>query len=333
MYDKHLILDTSNATENLGDFIIMDAVRKQLRRMFPNDFFVYSTTHDSPGHKGFGWAEQATLQFIGGSNLLSGRFIGRNRAQWRFGFRDTLHMNKLIGVGLGWQSDAEYKSLINVPLVYAQKKLYKMGMSNNYIHSVRDSHTQKNLEKYGIKSINTACVTMWDLTAAHLSSIPKNKAKKVITTITNYRKSDEHMAAYRSMITTLLRLYDEVEMWIQTPGDLELLAELNIKGSEAIKFINPNLEDYDRALEENVDYVGTRLHAGIRALQHAKRTLIIEVDNRAREIAKDTNLPTLGYENIQSLEELLENELTMDVRVPFDQIELWKNQFKAEMVN
>lgn len=328
MYDKHLILDTSNATENLGDFIIMDAVRKQLRKMFPDDFFVYSSTHDTPGKKGYEWADQVKFQFIGGSNLLSGRFIGRNHAQWRFGFRDLKHMNKLVGVGLGWQSDNEYNTLINKPFVYSQKKLYKLGMSSDFVHSVRDSHTQIKLKEYGINSINTACVTMWDLTPEHLKTIPIKKAKMAIMTITDYRKSGKHLHAYKTMISTLLKEYDEVKMWIQAPGDLELLAELNVEGSEKISFINPNLEDYDKALEEDIDYIGTRLHAGIRALQHAKRTLIIEVDNRAREIAKDTNLPTLNFEKIDDLEMILKNDLKMDIHVPFDQIEIWKSQFK-----
>ncbi len=329
MYDKNLIFDTSNATENLGDFIIMDAVRKQLRKMFPNDFFVYSSTHDTPGVKSYEWAEQSKFKFIGGTNLLSGRFIGRSHAQWKFGFRDTKYMNNLIGMGLGWQSDDEYNSVFYLPFVSLQKKLYKESMSHKYIHSVRDSYTQKKLKDYGIESINTACVTMWDLTPEHLRRIPEHKSNKVIMTITDYRRSESHMIAYKKMIVTLLRLYDEVQMWIQAPGDIALLKELNVEGSESIKFINPNLEDYDKALDEDIDYVGTRLHAGIRALQHAKRTLIIEVDNRAREIARDTNLPTLNFENMEQLEDLLMGNMAMDIHVPFDQIDLWKSQFKT----
>lgn len=327
MYDKNLILDTSNATENLGDFIIMDAVKKQLKSMFPDDFFVYSTTHDSPSRKGYEWASLAKLQFIGGSNLLSSRFIGRNRSQWRFGFRDAHKINDLIGVGLGWQSDTNYDSLVMKPLIMAQKILYHKALSNKYIHSVRDSFTQEKLRQYGIESINTACVTMWDLTPEHLSKIPTKKSDKVVMTITDYRDSDSYKIAYKQMIETLFDMYNEVEMWIQSPGDIELLGKLNLSPNIKIKFISPNLESYDEALNQDVDYVGTRLHAGIRALQHGRRTLIIEVDNRAREIAKDTNLPTLSYLDMDKLATILSGNMPMDVRVPFDQIELWKKQF------
>lgn len=327
MYDKNLILDTSNATENLGDFIIMDAVRNQLRRIFPDDFFVYSTTHDAPSHKGYEWANVAKYKFIGGSNLLSERFIGRNRAQWRFGFRDVRRMNNFVGVGLGWQSDISYDSLLSKPLVIAQKSLYHKALSNEYIHSVRDSFTQAKLAKYGIKSINTACVTMWDLTSEHLQKIPTSKADKVVMTITDYRDTTEHKDSYKNMIEVLLKMYTEVEMWIQAPGDIELLNKLNLSNPKKIKLVNPNLQAYDEVLDQDVDYVGTRLHAGIRALQHGKRTLVIEVDNRAREIAKDTNLPTLSYLEMDKLETILSRKLTMDIKIPFDQIELWKEQF------
>lgn len=327
MYDKVLVLDTSNATENLGDFIIMDAVNRQLRKMFPDDFFVYSTTHDAPSNKGYEWADAANFKFIGGSNLLSARFIGRNRAQWRFGFKDATRINNLIGVGLGWQSDISYNSIFSKPFVVAQKHLYHKALSNEYIHSVRDSFTQAKLAEYGIKSINTACVTMWDLTTEHLRKIPTIKADKVVMTITDYRDTLEHRRSYKQMIEVLFKMYTEVEMWIQSPGDIELLKKLNLSNLQQIKFINPNLVSYDSALDQDVDYVGTRLHAGIRALQHGRRTLIIEVDNRAREIAKDTNLPTLSYLEMDKLENVLSRELVMDINVPFEQIDLWKQQF------
>ena len=53
-------------------------------------------------------------------------------------------------------------------------------------------------------------------------------------------------------------------------------------------------------MSENIDYVGTRLHAGIRALQHKKRTIIIGIDNRAIEKAKDFNLTVIDRKNIKN---------------------------------
>jgi hypothetical protein len=48
-----------------------------------------------------------------------------------------------------------------------------------------------------------------------------------------------------------------------------------------------------RSLRYDVDFVGARLHGGIRALQRGRRTLTIALDNRAREIAGDTGMPVV----------------------------------------
>lgn len=327
MNNKQFILDTSFSTENLGDYIIMDAVNTQLRRIFPDDFFVFGSTHDVLGKKGHSWAKNTQYQFIGGSNLLSGRFIGRNHAQWRFGFRDLFYLKNLIGIGLGWQSDADYHEIYNYPFVFAQKQIYKKSLSNTILPSVRDSFTKKKLAEYGVESINTACVTMWDLTPEHLQKIPVKKSDTVIMTITDYRNDKEYMIAYKNMIEILCRNYKTVKMWIQSSGDIELLNNLKLSSREKIQFISPNLEDYDSELENDVDYVGTRLHAGIRALQHQKRVLVIEIDNRAREIAKDTNLNTLSYKNLDQLEEKINNDMVMNLTIPFEEINRWKQQF------
>lgn len=327
MNNKQFILDTSFSTENLGDFIIMDAVNTQLRRIFPNDFFVFGSTHDTLGKKGHSWAKKSQYQFIGGSNLLSGRFIGRNHAQWRFGFRDLFYLKNLIGIGLGWQSDSVYHNIYNLPFVFAQKQIYKKSLSKTILPSVRDSFTQKKLAEYGIESINTACVTMWDLTPEHLKKIPVKKSDTVIMTITDYRNDAKYMYAYKKMIDILCKNYKNVKMWIQSSGDMKLLNNLELSDRKKIQFISPNLYDYDIELEKNVDYVGTRLHAGIRALQHQKRTLVIEIDNRAREIAKDTNLNTLSYKDLNLLEKKINNDMIMDLNIPFEEINRWKQQF------
>ena len=58
-----------------------------------------------------------------------------------------------------------------------------------------------------------------------------------------------------------------------------------------LEIISPNLRSFDFILEnEDIDYVGTRLHAGIRAVQKSVRTFIVTIDNRAKEISKDIYL-------------------------------------------
>lgn len=327
MTERILLFDTSQTSENLGDYIIMDSVNKELRDLFPEDLLIRTPTHDTVGKFAHSWGDRTKLKFVGGSNLLSGRFTRRDVAQWRFGFHDAKKLHEIIGIALGWQSYRQYDRLIDRPFVSAQKYLYKKSLSSEYLHSVRDSYTQKKLEEYGFKSINTACVTMWRLDTKRLNQLPLCKANKVVTTITDYRNDEQYIKAYESMLTTLLETYNQVALWIQAPPDKELIDRLNIPNKSRIQFINPSLEAYDEVLSEDVDYVGTRLHAGIRALQHNRRATIIEVDNRATEIAKDTNLPVLSMKNIGRLREVVEQPTPIDLHIPFDEIKRWKQQF------
>lgn len=326
MYNTVFLFDTSIATENLGDYIIMNAVKKQLQEMLPHSFFVSSATHDTLGKEAKKWNKKAKYSFIGGTNLLTNRFIGRNHSQWKYGFRD-LQVKNSIGVGLGWQSYHEYNNILNLPFKLAQQELYKYSLSHEYAHSVRDSYTQKRLAEFGIESINTSCVTMWDLTEEHLAQIPAGKADTVITTITNYCKTPEYIQMYEKLLDTLLNSYQHVKLWIQAKEDFDIFNQLNVKNLKKIEFISPNLNAFDNELTQRVDYIGTRLHAGIRALQYKNRSLIIELDNRAHEIAKDTNLPTLDYRKINKLEEFIDCPQDMDIHVPFDNIKRWKEQF------
>lgn len=325
---KILLLDTSNNTENMGDFIIMDSVHKQLSKMFPNDFFINASTHETIGKKTAEWHNQGEYTFLGGTNLLSGRYIGKNRAQWRFGFKEAKEINDVIGLALGWQSYREYKRGKDIPFVWAQKKLYQMAMNQNILHSVRDSYTQKKFLEYGVSSINTACVTMWDLTLEHLQNIKRSKSKNVVVTLTDYRRDQQFLDIYKELLAVLIQNYDQLFLWIQSAADIELLKELGFAQESKIQFIPPTLNALDDILSmDDVDYVGTRLHAGIRALQHGRRTVIIEVDNRAHEIAKDTNLSTLEYTQMTKLDQLINSNFDMDIHVPFDEIERWKSQF------
>jgi hypothetical protein len=77
----------------------------------------------------------------------------------------------------------------------------------------------------------------------------------------------------------------------------------------------------------DVDYVGTRLHAGIRALQHGRRSLVIGVDNRAAEKHRDFNLACLPRQNIEALARLVSAPLRTRIHIPENRIAEWKAQF------
>jgi len=73
-----------------------------------------------------------------------------------------------------------------------------------------------------------------------------------------------------------------------------------------------------------VDYVGSRLHGGIRALQFKKRTLVIGIDHRSAEIANDTGLPVLRRTEMNGLETWVNGNLPTRINLPTDNITNWK---------
>jgi len=171
--------------------------------------------------------------------------------------------------------------------------------------------------------LNTGCPTLWNLTEKHCMEIPKIKAKNVIFTITDYAKNPERDI---NLISLLSKNYEKVFVWIQGMGDYDYIEK--IKGNNIVNFINPNLFDFDEFLKTNdVDYVGTRLHAGIRALQFKRRTIIIGIDNRAIEMKNDFNLPVINQKEINNLELFINSDFETKISIPTKNIETWKNQF------
>ncbi|WP_281166306.1 polysaccharide pyruvyl transferase family protein, partial [Liquorilactobacillus sicerae] len=151
------------------------------------------------------------------------------------------------------------------PFVMLQKNFYKKVMNSKIIHSVRDSYTQKKLKEYGIKSINTSCVTMWHLTPDYLFNIKREKSPAAILTITDYCADEKYLLAYKEMIEIVLRNYDTVFLWLQSPSDFKIIKNLDIEDFSRINIVPPNLDSYNHILEKGVDYIGTRLHGGIRS--------------------------------------------------------------------
>ena len=183
------------------------------------------------------------------------------------------------------------------------------------------------LLKLGITNVlNTACPTMWGLTADKCAQIPTHKAERVVTTLTDYRSSPEQDA---QMLTMLQKHYREVYVWLQAVEDYACLHQMDARVTQNLHLIQPNLRDYTALLASGgIDYVGTRLHGGIYAMNMGCRSLILAVDNRASEIAKDTNLPVLPRGgNLDVLEERICSAWETQIDLPTTAIRQWKNQF------
>ena len=166
---------------------------------------------------------------------------------------------------------------------------------------------------------------MWNLTKEHCRTIPHRKSSSVICTITDYLRDPDNDKA---MLEILLSNYDKVFLWLQGSSDMDYLKELGYQ--DRVSLVPSSLEAYDQILQlADLDYVGTRLHAGIRALAFSHRTIIVSIDNRAECISKDTGLPVVMREKITSqLSRKIQSEFETVISLPEEDIKKWKSQFK-----
>ena len=314
---KIILYNPAISSLNKGDEIIAEACKENIYSFFPDSMYVEISTHLPINNKYLERIKKVNYSFVLGSNLLMSKMDARFR-QWDIKMWNIDYMKPVILMGVGWNRYSEKAT-------YYTKTLYKKLFSKEYIHSVRDEYTKLKLNEIGINNvINTGCPTFWDFDKNLCRQIPKNKNEKVIFTLTDYRRDYEKD---KQFIETLKKNYKEIYFWPQGIDDYEYLKE--VEKSNIIQIIPPTLSGFDKILEKKIDYIGTRLHGGIRALKHRCRTIILAVDNRAIEINKNYNIPILKREEIDRLEEKLNNELITDIKTPITNIEKWKNQFKV----
>lgn len=313
-YDGRVqVFDTSLLSDNLGDEIInfyCNNIFEELNVTIENRI----PTHVYPNNMEEQKIKRVIPKVITGTNILSSKL---EIPTWKKPSKVYM-MDNIVLMGNGWEKYSDYETLYT-------KVFYHKLLSKKFVHSVRDEYTRKKLLNMGIKNVlNTSCPTTWKLTSDFCKSIPKNKSKSVITTITDYNKDPQNDW---KMLEILLKSYASVYVWIQGKGDYEYLKKFS--KFNKLNIVNRDLESYNHILErEDVEYVGTRLHAGIHALNRRKRTLIIAIDNRAKEMGKDINLPILDREKLNlKLLNLINSERTTEIKLPTHNIQQWKNQF------
>ena len=117
------MLDTSIASTNLGDSIIMDSIRETLFELYSDAFYVYFQTHDVISKPSYRLINQCGLRFLGGTNLLSSNMDRYN--QWKITLWSSLFMKNIILLGVGWW---QYQ---NAPNLYTRILLNKV-LSKDY---------------------------------------------------------------------------------------------------------------------------------------------------------------------------------------------------------
>ena len=319
------LLDTSVASLNKGDGIIMDAVHREMDSAFEHDFVIDMPTHtvSFPPLKSFMWSRakaisSASIKLIGGTDIFWPNMLMRPNPLFNISFLNYRPFKGSIFCGVGMNSKKGSKKLN-----FYSKALWKRVLSRDYIHSTRDEATKEALESMGFKAINTGCPTMWGLTSEHCATIRHEKAPSVVTALSDKRNPE----ADKGLLELLLKQYETVYFWPQGHHDYEYLVSLGL--SDKVEVVNPSVSGYRSLLQtHDLDYVGPRLHAGVFALQHAKRSLILGVDHRAQTFAQEVGLPFEHRTNFEGIERWIMQPYTTDIHMDFDAINAWKAQFE-----
>ena len=328
LLDPGLQTQAGAPSDNLGDLVIQDAVNQTLCALFPGCKITRYSTHEPLLDRQLHELARARAVIVGGTNLLSSKMRPYNRwspkyrcwsNQWSIDLLQALRIRrKALLLGAGWRQYAGAPDLFS-------GIMYRTLLHPGALHSVRDDYSRKSLIQAGIPNVaNTACVTMWGLTDAGLAAIPTEKAPVALVMLTDY---SQNPAIDGPLLRLLEARYEQVYAWPQGTQDRAYLESLAFKGV----LLERSLEGLDRFVGGDIpfDYIGTRLHGGIRCLQSRRRALILEIDNRATEIARDTGLPTVARDDFKAIESWIGGSAAVRLRLPREEIARWKETTRA----
>lgn len=302
-------------SENLGDLIIQEAVLRELRAIFADQSLVQISTHTELENQHFEQMRKSAPIIVGGTNLLSSNMNEYN--QWKITLRDAFRIKKAILLGVSWW---QYQSRPNLYTL----TLLRSALSSQAIHSVRDAYTKRRLKLMGFWNVvNTSCPTLWQLADLQPGVIPYTKAENALVMFTDYSQRPD---LDRSLLELVLAHYPQVYVWPQGKGDRDYVRSFNLP----VTLLDRSLPALDAFLNSvSCDYIGTRLHGGIRCLQAKKRSLILAIDHRAQEIGQETGLPTADRSDLAFVRQWIQQPFATRITLDLMAINRWKNQFKA----
>lgn len=313
------VLNTSVASTNLGDYIIMDACRPEIEAARPDDHLIDFSSHDTMTYHSLKvQRRRVRWNVLCGTNCLSSNMlIGGG---WSVNLATAQLMRPVTTLGVGWGG---YQSK---PGLYTRNLLQKL-LGRAGLLSVRDEYTRHKFIECGLNNVvNTGCPTIWGLDKKHCASIPLERAQEVVYTLTDYAPD---YVRDTEALCHLVASYQRVHIWMQGAADLKYYKSL-LPGlakrvdTRCIVIVPPRLAAYDSILSGDVEYIGTRLHGGIRALQKGRRTLILGVDNRAIEMGKDFGLPVIRREDHDDLPSKISASRKTDISIPVGNISSYR---------
>ena len=322
-----VIFDTALGTGNLGDEIILDAVCRNMESILDSCFTLRLATHVAnfsalqilkPNGK-IKYFQNADYKFICGTNLIDQKDLCRLHSQWAlYPTNYSLYRNSIL-VGAGTRYDME-------KLTPQAKWLFKRILSHEYAHSVRDELAKRVIESLGFEAINTGCPTLWEFTPEKCGEIPQKKADNCIFSISGF-DSQQDREKDLFLIRTIIQNYKRKWAWIQTIKDDAYLNSLcGPDDFERIYSLNAFKEI---ARKGNVDYIGTRLHGGIFAMQNNCRTIIIGIDHRADGFNKTNHIPVVRRKDLETkLEHAINTSFETRIVIDEERIRQFREQFR-----
>lgn len=323
---NYVLFDVAEGTQNLGDYIIMKCIMEEMEYLFSDKYITHYSTHTPIARLYQNFRRNMQSRACGNANkkFLCGASTIKNSLfricpDWNINVFNIKYYKDCITIGVGMDMNSSYFDPYT-------KYIYKRILNKNFIHSVRDERTKQFFDRLGLKAINTGCPTIWGLTSDLCKQIPKEKTENVVFTLTFYDKDN---VKDQKLIDILKNNYKKIYFWVQGSEDYEYF--LSLKNTDGIEVISPSLDAYEKVLnQDDVEFVGTRLHAGIFALKHKKRSIIISIDNRAEDMAKTYHLHTIKRTEIEKLDDKINSSFSTNIKINIDGIKKWKKQFLEE---
>lgn len=307
-----VLVDPGLTSTNLGDRIISQAVHENFVSELQSrgTDVVSLPLHGPIDHAQRRQLRAATDVVVSGTNLLSSHM--RFRSPWTWSRSDVnLTSGKLTVFGAGWW---QYQTH-GIDWMTG-RWLRSLGSHKQW--AVRDVYSAKRLEEASIRALHTSCPSLW---AVRVQRMPGGSTR-VVATFTDYTQDRASDAA---LITLLRGRFDEVRLWPQGPGDSSYFKSLGVPSSA---ILGRTVEAFDNALAvPDTAYVGLRLHGGIRAAQLNIPSLILSVDNRAREIGRSIGLVCPSRHSLSVIRPLLESTDVSTLRLPHQNISAWLAQW------
>ena len=320
-----VLFDPGIRSLNKGDEIIMRSAERELDKagILENNYVIHSATHapivtfyqNTRKNVSMKFYDRAKYKFICGSNLMWKNML-KPRPVFNVNLWNCMPYENSIfmGVGVG-----QAKSRTNL----YTKKLYAKILSRDYVHSARDQAAADFLTSLGYRAIDTGCPTMWCFSPEFCAQIPHEKAENVVFTLTDYGREKEYD---QKLIDILRQNYNKVYFWIQGAFDLDYFE--TFRNTEGIITVSPDLDAYARVLSlPDIEYVGTRLHAGMFAMQHKKRAIFLAIDNRTRDMNAAYDLHVLERSAVEELPRMISSSFATDIRLKRENIDSWLSQF------